>query len=138
MKHISQYFEPVRGFLGTHPEERVSVAVINRVLKNKGCPDEWIDSVVNGVIAELLVNNIAPMENSVQTFDRDGNEMPDVRISPTRTELIDILTQKQFCDLETDRAERLIDFLIQKSVLKESGGQLYRGVLPPRGLPIQL
>lgn len=136
-KHISQYFEPVRGLLGLHPE-RVDLAFINSVLKSNGCPEGQIDSVVNGVMTELMVDNIAPVDCSVRTFGRDGNEVQDTRVNPTKAQLTDWLTKKRFAGLETERVEKLIDFLLQKSVLEEINGRLYRKMLPPKGMPVAL
>lgn len=127
MKNVdpSQYFEPVEGFMSANPYQ-TSIAVINGLLRGNGCPDELINQVVNGAMADLLMKIIAPQKRSVQTFDQNGNVIPDNRVNPTKEELVEFLIQERFSYLTRDRAEKLLDFLIQKSALTEGAdGTLY-------------
>lgn len=136
-KHISHYFDTVEGFMRVNTQNS-SIAVLNGLLEDSGCPKDSIDALVNGSIVDLLMDNITPEGNTVQVFDRYGCEKPDVRFNPTKAELIKILTQKRFVDLDKVRAEQLIDCLIKKSYLKEADGLLYRGTVPLRRVPFQL
>ena len=117
MIHPSHFFEPIEGFIHSHTGV-IQVAVLNRLATSHGCPEDLVDQVVNGAIADLIQACIAPMNKSVAITDWQGNTMPDNRISPTREELVNTIS-KQFEGYSLDRANKLLNYLFEKGALTE-------------------
>ena len=117
MIHPSHFFEPIEGFIHANPGA-IQLAVLNRLATSHGCPDNLVDQVVNGAIADLLQACIAPKDKNVVVVDRQGNTIPDNRISPTREELANTIS-RQFEGYSSDRAYKLIDYLVSKGALVE-------------------
>ena len=115
MVHPSHFFEPVEGFIKMNPG-KVQVAVLNGLVRNAGCPEYEIDAVVNGAIADIIQNIIAPKQRIVKVTDVYGNIIPDNRVNPTKDELVDSIIEK-FEGITCQRATQLIDFLLQNGVL---------------------
>lgn len=115
MTHPSHFFEPAEGFICSHPGV-VPLAVLNKLVQDADCPIDKVDSIINGVIAGIIQSNIAPKNKTVTTTDVYGRIAPDNRSNPTKQELVQAIVQK-FDVFSTDRACKLIDYLIQKEIL---------------------
>lgn len=115
MTHPSHFFEPAEGFICSHPGV-IPLAVLNKLVQEAGCPTEQVDSIINGVVAGIIQSNIAPKNKTVTTTDAYGNIVPDNRSNPTKQELVQAIIQK-FDVFSTDRAYKLIDYLIENGVL---------------------
>lgn len=116
MIHPSHFFAPVEGFFSSHPGEVIPLAVLNKLVQEAGCSAEQVDSIINGVVAGIIQSNIAPKNKTVTTTDVYGNIVLDNRTNPTKQELVQAIVQK-FDVFSTDRASKLIDYLIQKGFL---------------------
>ncbi|MBQ1328432.1 MAG: hypothetical protein IIY49_10410 [Eubacterium sp.] len=138
MIHPSHFFEPVEGFIRTHPGV-CQVAVLNQLALNAGCPTEDVDSIVNGVLSDLLQISIAPQNKNLSVINPIGLQEPDTRINPTIDELVEILI-KQFEGITKERASKLIDFLINKGVFEcdPTSGMLFLKTRLRNRLPISL
>jgi len=117
MIHPSHFFEPIEGFIHANPGA-IQLAVLNRLATSHGCPEDLVDQVANGAIADLLQACIAPRVKSVTITDRQGNALPDNRINPTREELAATIT-RQFEGYSLERANKLINYLVSKGALVE-------------------
>lgn len=121
--NIYSFFDAVIGFIYTTPRN-CSIAVLNNIAKNHGCADNMVDQVINGAIADFIMNSIAPYNKN--TTLRNGNKIPDNRVNPTYNELMNILIKEKFSDLSIGRAERIVGYLVEKSALTiDSDGILY-------------
>lgn len=124
--NIPIFFDAVEQFMYITPCN-CSVAVMNKIAKNRGCADILVDQVINGVIVDFVMNIIAPKNKRTKVLNVNGNEVPDTRINPTYCELMDILTKEKFSDLPINRAEKIIGYLVQKAALIiDDKGFLYK------------
>lgn len=65
MKHISHYFAFIENLLG---EGSSSIEVMQKILKENGCPEEQIDPVINGHLCQLIQDNI-PRKGALHSSD---------------------------------------------------------------------
>lgn len=100
---------------------------------------ELVDQVVNGVMADYIMDIIAPKEKTVTVADPYGREIKDARINPTPEDLINFLSGYRFSDLSTGHAEKLIGYLVGKSALAvNEEGLLYRSKSLIKRQPVTL
>ena len=116
MIYSSHYFEPVERFMYTHLDS-CPISVLNNMALTAGCPEDQVDSVINGVFSDLIQNIISPRNKTVTITDPSGNDVPNKIFNPTRDELIDGLL-KQFEGLTEERATGLVEYLINRGVLE--------------------
>ena len=137
MKNLSLYFDNIEQFIALHPDH-APLAMLMAAVCSNGCPDEYIDSVVNGVIAQVINLAVTPPETTM-TISKDGQNYPQMEpYNPTYEELIaDVVAR--FDDLGYDRAKGIVDALIRKQALSVyQDGKVYRTmVLVPR-MPLSL
>lgn len=132
--HPSHYFEIIERFIYLH-EEKCPIAVLKKLAIDRGCPNEIADQVINGAIVDYLMNYIAPKDKNI-TIVQHGLEVTNDHKNPTITELMSFMTKDRFTDLSIERAEKLISYLIEKSVLTvDYDGRLF---LIKRLMPRQL
>jgi hypothetical protein len=125
MKHPSQYFDNVEMFIKAHPDH-APLAMLMAAVRNNGCPEEQIDAVVNGAIAQELNMTITPQEQTI-TVSKDGHVF-DARkeYNPTYEGLINDVVNR-FNDLPVERAKAIIDaLLIKQAITVYSDGKIYR------------
>lgn len=122
----SLYFDAVERFMYT-TSHNCSIAVLNNIAENNGCAENLVDQVINGVVVDFVMNLIASSNKSNKFTDAKENEVSDYRINPTYKKLMDILTKEKFSDLSIGRAEKIIGYLVQKTVLTiDDNGTLYK------------
>lgn len=132
--HPSRYFEIVERFIYSH-ENKCSIAVLKNWAIGKGCPNEFVDQVINGVIVDYLMNDIAPKERNTTIILQEFEDTDNYK-NPTVAELMSFMTKDRFTDLGIERAEKLISYLIEKSALTvDYDGRLF---LTKRLMPRQL
>ena len=132
--HPSRYFEIVERFIYSH-ENKCSIAVLKNLAIGQSCPNEFVDQVLNGAIVDYLISYIAPKERNT-TIIQQGIEVTDNCKNPTVAELMSFMTKDRFTDLNIERAEKLISYLIEKSALTvDYDGRLF---LAKRLMPRQL
>lgn len=87
MKHPSQYFDNVEPFIKAHPDH-APLDMLMATVRSNGCPEELIDAVVNGAIAQELNLTITPKEQIV-TVSKEGHVLDTWKeYNPTYEELI--------------------------------------------------
>lgn len=136
-KNPSLYFDNVEQYIALHSDHAPLAAMMASVRSN-GCPDELIDAVINGAIAQLINLAVTPPEMNV-SVSKDGLDYPPTEpYNPSYDELIDYV-ETRFTDLGYERAKGIIDALIRKQALTVySDGKLYRTrALVPR-MPLTL
>lgn len=137
MKHPSQYFDNVEMFIKAH-SDHASLAMLRTAVRSNGCPEELIDAVVNGAIAQELNLNITPQEQTI-TVSKDGHVF-DTRkeYNPTYEGLINDVVNR-FTNLDIERAKGIVDFLIAKhAITKNVDGKLYRTMMLVPRVPLHL
>ena len=114
-RNYSLYFDNVEQYIALHPDH-APLAMLMAAVRSNGCPEEDIDSVVNGAIAQVINLSVTPPELSV-TISKDGQDYPQMApYNPTYEELIaDVVVR--FDDLGYDRAKGIVDALIRKQAL---------------------
>ena len=125
MKHPSQYFHNVVMFIKAHPNH-APLAMLMAAVRSNGCPEELIDAVVNGAIAQELNLAISPKEQTV-TVSKDGL-VYDTReeYNPTYEELINDVVNR-FNDIPVERAKAIVDALLSKrAITVYPDGKIYR------------
>ena len=125
MKHPSQYFDNVVMFIKAHPNH-APLAMLMAAVRSNGCPEELIDAVVNGAIAQELNLAISPKEQTV-TVSKDGL-VYDTReeYNPTYEELINDVVNR-FNDIPVERAKAIVDALLSKrAITVYPDGKIYR------------
>lgn len=130
--NYSLYFDNVERFISLHPDH-APLAMLMAAVRNNGCPEEQIDSVVNSAIAQVINLAVAPPEITVTT-SKDDQEYPKMETyNPSYEELIND-TISRFDDLGYERARGIVNALIQKGALTVyDDGLIYRTkVLIPR------
>lgn len=133
--HPSHYFDSVEGYLFQCPTN-CSIGTLNRLAQRAECPADLVEQVVNGAIVDYIMRIVSGPDNTVICTDINNRTVP-VRIyHPTPAELIAHLTETKFSDLSQERAEKIIDILLNKHALSlHSNGSLYRSMpLIPRQL----
>lgn len=134
MKHPSQYFDNIEMFIKAH-SDHAPLAMLRDAVRSNGCPEDQIDAVVNGAIAQELNLIITPKEQTV-TVSREGHVF-DTRkeYNPTYEELIADVVNR-FNDLPDERAKAIVDALLSKQAITlYHDGKIYRTmVLVPRQL----
>lgn len=132
MKNLSLYFDNVERFIALHPDH-APLAMLMAAVRSNGCPDDDIDSVVNGAIAQVINLAVTPPEITV-AISKDGRDYPKMEpYNPFYEDLIaDVVTR--FDDLGYDRAKGIVDALVRKQALSVyQDGKVYRTmVLVPR------
>ena len=136
-KNPSLYFENTEMFIQMHLD-KAPLAVLMNAIKSNGCPDDNVDEIVNGAIAQELNRKVTPQEQIVTVY-QNGQKMPPFEpYNPTYEELINE-TVSRFEGLDATRAKGIVDYLIGKKALTVyPDGRLYRTmVLLPR-MPLAL
>lgn len=137
MKHPSQYFDNVEMFIKAHPDH-APLAMLMAAVRSNGCPEEQIDAVVNGAIAQELNLSITPKEQTV-TVSKEGRLYDTWKeYNPTYEKLIKDVVER-FNDLPVERAKAIVDALMRKGVLTVyPDGRIYRtmALVPRCPLPL--
>lgn len=125
MKHPSQYFDNVVMFIKAHPDH-APLAMLMAAVRSNGCPEELIDAVVNGAIAQELNLAISPKEQTV-TVSKDGLVYDTwEEYNPTYEELINDVVNR-FNDIPVERAKAIVDALLSKrAITVYPDGKIYR------------
>lgn len=123
--HPSHYFDKVEGFIRLNPHS-CSIAMLNRLVKEAGCPDDLVEQVVNGAIVDYIMRIVSGADDTVTCTEMNGRTVPVRVYHPTTAELITYLTETKFSDLSQERAGKIIDILLNKKALSlDSDGCLY-------------
>lgn len=138
MYNISN-FDAIKGYIASRKDdEHVELAVLNGILKGRGCSIKECDAVINGCIKDIILDGVSPLE-LIQVTDSDGNAISEVDpYYPTRDELIDEI-KNLFIGMLDDRATKIVDYLIEKRALSYKVGDcLYRSrsMLPNQPLTL--
>lgn len=125
MKHPSQYFDNVEMFIKAHPDH-APLAMLMAAVRSNGCPEELIDAVVNGAIAQELNLAITPKEQAV-TVSKDGLVYDTwEEYNPTYEELINDVVNR-FPNIPVERAKGIVDTLLSKQAITVyPDGKIYR------------
>lgn len=136
-KHPSQYFDNVEMFIKAHPDH-APLAMLMAAVRSNGCPEEQIDSVVNGAIAQELNLTITPKEQTV-TVSKDGNVFDTWKeYNPTYEELINDAVNR-FNDLPVERAKAIVNALLNKQAITVyPDGKIYRTMVLLPHMPLTL
>ena len=132
MKNPSQYFDNVEMFIRSHPDH-APLAMLMAAVRSNGCPEELIDAVINGAIAQEINLAITPKEQTV-TVSKDGYVYETWKeYNPTYEELINDVVNR-FNDFPVERAKTIVDVLISKhALIVNPDGKIYRTMtLVPR------
>jgi hypothetical protein len=133
-KNPSQYFDNIEMFIKAHPDH-APLAMLMTAVRSNGCPENLIDAVVNGMIAQELNLTITPQEQNVSVY-KDGRFFDTwTEYNPTYEGLINDVVNR-FTDLPVERAKGIVDTLLSKQAIKVyPDGKIYRTmVLLPRQL----
>lgn len=124
-KNPSLYFENSERFMQEHPD-KVPLDVLKNIIKRNGCPEQDVDSIVNGAIVQELNRKVTPKEPSVSVY-HNGKRVPSIEpYNPSYEELINDAVSR-FEGLDANRAKQIVDFLISKRALTVyPDGKLYR------------
>ena len=124
-------------FIKAHPDH-APLAMLMAVVRSNGCPEEQIDAVVNGAIAQELNLSITPKEQTV-TVSKEGRLYDTWKeYNPTYEKLIKDVVER-FNDLPVERAKAIVDALMRKGVLTVyPDGRIYRtmALVPRCPLPL--
>ena len=124
-KNPSLYFENTERFMQEHPSN-APLAELENMVKNNGCPDKDVDSIVNGAIVQELNRKVTPKEPSVSVY-HNGQRVPSIEpYNPSYDELIND-TVSRFEGIDAARAKQNVDYMICKKALTVyPDGRLYR------------
>ena len=133
----SLYFDNAEQFIKLHPDH-APLAILMSAVRNNGCPDELIDSVINGAIAQEVNRMVTPQEMTL-TVSKDDKNYPSIEpFNPSYEELIDYVTTR-FTDLGNERAKGIVDVLIHKGALTVfNDGMVYRTMLLVPRIPLTI
>lgn len=130
--NYSLYFDNVERFISLHPDH-APLAMLMAAVRSNGCPEDQIDIIVNGAIAQVINLTVTPPEISV-TVSKNGQDYPKMEpYNPSYEELINDVVSR-FDDLGNERAKGIVDALIHKGAITvHANGLIYRTkVLIPR------
>lgn len=112
----SHYFDDIELFIQSHPDS-APLAVLRKAVRDAGCPEDQIDSVVNGAIVDVIGGLILPKEPKVSVINPDGEECIWDEKTYTYDELLNYL-ENRFPDLGLDRAKAIVDYMIRRGAVE--------------------
>ena len=84
MTNPSHYFSKVEGFLSVN-KPPYDLAILNGLVIAAGCPENVVDSIVNGVIAEVIFSNIPKRVQTLSTPAPKAQTVDELTSAVTKT-----------------------------------------------------
>lgn len=137
MVNYSLIINDMKGFV--YYNQGCDIAVLRRIATSRGCSENDAESCINGVIRDIISNNVSPKDCNVSYIDPNGEKVKVPQYNPTQDELMEFITKK-VKGITDDRAQAIIRKMLEKGFLSEvpTNQKLYRGTMPLPNLPFNL